>query len=232
MKESLAEQAYQLLRRDIIQCRLEPGLKVAQARLVERYELSTTPVREALKRLEMEGYVESIPRFGYLITPVTVEDIENIYELRLFLEKPAVRLAAQRASSLQLEEIRRNAQFTYRYKDTRSYQQFLDENASFHTQVAMTSGNKRLAETIRRLLDEMNRIFHLGLDVRDSAEEMQNEHIALAGALVSRNAELAEQIMEDQIRRSQQRVLEMLNQRTHIRTQTTLSKNKINPKGV
>lgn len=226
MTDSLAEQAYQLLRRDIIQCALEPGLMVAQSQLVERYQLSTTPVREALKRLEMEGYVQSIPRFGYLVAPVTVEDIENIYELRLFLEKPAVRLAAQRASAEQIEEIRKNAQFTYRYKDTQSYQQFLEANVDFHTMIAMTSGNKRLAETIRRLLDEMNRIFHLGLDVRDSAEEMKNEHVALAGALVSRNAELAEQIMEDQIRRSQQRVLEMLNQRTSVRTRTTLTKNE------
>lgn len=225
MSDSLAEQAYQLLRRDILQCTLEPGLMVAQSQLVERYQLSTTPVREALKRLEMEGYVQSIPRFGYRITPVTVEDIENIYELRLFLEIPAVRLAAQRASDAQIEEIRKSSLFTYRYKDTQSYQQFLEENVAFHTRVALTSGNKRLAETIRRLLDDMNRIFHLGLDVRDSAEEMKNEHIALSGALVSRNAKLAEEIMEDQIRRSQQRVLEMLNQRSSIRIQRTLSKN-------
>ncbi len=232
MNQSLSDQAYQLIRRDILTCALEPGLMVAQAQLVETYNLSTTPVREALKRLEQEGYVQSLPRFGYLITPVTVEDIENIYELRLLLEKPAIRLAAQRASDAQLAQIQRDAQFTYRYKDTQSYLEFLQANIAFHTQLAMTSGNRRLGENIARLLEDMTRIFHLGLDLRDSAEEMKNEHTALAGALAARNADLAEQIMEDQIRRSQQRVLEMLNQRSNIRTQTTLSKLDIQSKGV
>jgi len=231
MNASLSEQAYQLLRRDIIQCVLQPGLMVAQAQLVERYQLSTTPVREALKRLEQEGYVQSIPRFGYLISPITVEDIENIYELRLFLEKPAVRMAAQRATGVQLAEILEHAQFSYIYKDTHSYQEFLQENVAFHTNVAMASGNRRLGENIGRLLDDMTRIFHLGLDLRDSAEEMKNEHVTLSKALVARDTQLAEQIMEDQIRRSQQRVLEMLNQHTSIRTQTTLSVGEIKSKG-
>ncbi len=231
MNQSLSDQAYQLIRRDILTCALEPGLMVAQAQLVETYNLSTTPVREALKRLEQEGYVQSLPRFGYLITPVTVEDIENIYELRLLLEKPAIRLATQRASDEQIAQIQQSAKFTYRYKDTQSYLDFLQANIAFHTQLAMTSGNRRLGENIARLLEDMTRIFHLGLDLRDSAEEMKNEHTALAGALAARNADLAEQIMEDQIRRSQQRVLEMLNQRSNIRTQTTLSKLDIQSKG-
>jgi DNA-binding GntR family transcriptional regulator len=224
MSQSLAEQAYQLIRRDILLCKLEPGLTIAQAQLVQAYGLSTTPVREALKRLEQEGYVQSIPRFGYLITPVTVEDIENIYELRLILEKSAIRLAAKRASESELLEIEKNAQFTYRYKDTQSYQSFLETNVSFHTAIALTSGNRRLADHISRLLDDMTRIFHLGLELRDSAEEMKNEHIALASALLKRDADLAEQITEDQIQRSQQRVLEMLNQHRSIQTQTNLYK--------
>ena len=232
MNSLLSDQAYQLIRRDIIQCILQPGLMVAQTQLVERYQLSVTPVREALKRLEQEGYVQSIPRFGYLITPITVEDIEDIYELRLLLEKPAVRMAAQRATDAQLAELQEHARFSYVYKDTHSYQKFLLANVDFHTRVATISGNRRLGESVGRLLDEMTRIFHLGLDVRDSAEEMKNEHITLSGALAARNADLAEQIMEDQIRRSQQRVLEMLNQGSSIRTQTTFSKSDDKNKGV
>src|SRR5512145_2426608 len=143
MNTSLSEQAYQLLRRDIIQCVLQPGLMVAQAQLVERYQLSITPVREALKRLEQEGYVQSIPRFGYLITPITVQDIEDIYELRLLLEKPSVRMAAQRASDAQLADLQEHARFSYVYRDPQSYQEFLQANVGFHTDVALLSGNRR-----------------------------------------------------------------------------------------
>ncbi len=222
MGSLLSDQAYQQIRRDIIQCVLQPGWLVAQSQLVERYHLSVTPVREALKRLEQEGYVQSIPRFGYRITPITVEDIENIYELRLLLEIPAVRLAVQRASDAQLEEIKEHANFSYIYKDNRSYREFLLANVDFHTRIAMLSGNRKLGENVQRVLDEMTRIFHLGLDVRDSAEEMKSEHIQLVQALIARNAHLAEKIMEDQIRSSKQRVLDMLNQ-GGIKTQTTFS---------
>jgi DNA-binding GntR family transcriptional regulator len=222
MSKSLAEQAYQLIRSDILQCKLAPGQTVAQGQLIEQYNLSKTPVREALKRLEQEGFVQSLPRFGYLITPVTVKDIENIYELRLILEKSAVQLAARRASDAELNMLERDAQFTYRHTNTGTYQSFLETNASFHSAIALASGNRRLAENISHLLDEMTRIFHLGLELRDSAEEMKNEHITLANALRERNADLAKQITEDQIRRSQQRVLEMLNQHNCVQTQTTL----------
>lgn len=74
----------------------------------------------------------------------------------------------------------------------------------------MASGNKRLADLIARLLDELLRVFHLGLDLRDSAEEMRDEHVALATALLERDPIRAEQLVQSQIARSQRRVLEAL----------------------
>jgi DNA-binding GntR family transcriptional regulator len=209
---SLADQAYTSLKKDIITCALEPGSQMAQAQLVERYHFGLTPIREALKRLESEGYVQSIPRFGYLVSPITLGDINNIYELRKVLEVSAVRFAALRASDSQLRHIRESANFTYRYKDTQSYLDFLQENTAFHTQVALASGNARLSEMIGSLLDMMTRIFHLGLDLRDSAEEMRQEHIALATALQARDPIESERIVMEQISRSQQRVVERLSQ--------------------
>jgi DNA-binding GntR family transcriptional regulator len=224
MKQSLADQAYLAIKRDIITCILDPGLQIAQSHLVERYQMGITPIREALKRLEQEALVQSIPRFGYIIAPVTIEDVQDIFEMRLILEKASARLAAQRATNLQLENIQKNAGFTYRYHDHQSYQEFLDLNAEFHTSIAFTSGNRRLSEAIGRLLDSMMRIFHLGLELRDSAEEMQSEHLQLADALSARDADRAEQIMQAQVIRSQQRIEQMLTQRIMVRSQTILSK--------
>ena len=224
MKLSLADQAYQIIKRDIINCSLEPGAQVAQSQLVETYKLGITPIREALKRLEMEGLVQSIPRYGYLISPITIEDVRSIYELRLILEKPAIRLAAERATDDQLKSLHDNARFTYRYKDPQSYQEFLENNAIFHSSIAETAGNDRLAAAIKKLLDEMNRIFQLGLELKDSAAEMREEHVDLMDALIKRDADWAERITEEQILRSQERVLEMLNQQGYVKTLTTFSK--------
>ncbi len=212
MSTSLALQAYEAIKKDILTCELDPGGQIAQAQLAERYSLGLTPVREALKRLENEGYVQSIPRFGYLITPITASDVQELYELRLVLETEAVRMAAGRASEAALQALCEHAHFTYRYGDRESYAAFLEANLQFHTQTALASGNRRLAELVRRTLGEMTRIFHLGLDLRDSAEEMREEHLLLCGALKARDPESAESILREQIDRSQARVLERLSQ--------------------
>jgi DNA-binding GntR family transcriptional regulator len=210
---SLANLAYATIKKDILTCKLDPGSTIAQAQLVRQYDFSLTPVREALKRLEQEGYVQSIPRFGYLITPITLQDVENLYDLRLVLEQSAIRMAIQRATNEQLAQIQEKATFTYKFRDLGSYLEFLEHNVNFHVSIALVSKNRKLAEILANVLIEMTRIFNLGLDLRDSAEEMRNEHITLAAALVGRNIQLAEQIVQDQIMFSRQRVIEMLAQR-------------------
>jgi DNA-binding GntR family transcriptional regulator len=210
---SLANQAYTALKKDILTCELDPGSTIAQSHLVKRYDFGLTPVREALKRLEQEGYVQSIPRFGYLITSITLKDVEDLYDLRLILEQSAVRMAIQRATDEQLAQIQEKATFTYKFKNRITYLQFLEHNINFHVSIALASRNHKLAEMLANVLNEMTRIFNLGLDLRDSAEEMRNEHIVLAAALAKRDIQQAEQIVQDQIMLSRQRVVEMLVQR-------------------
>jgi DNA-binding GntR family transcriptional regulator len=220
---SLAEQVYNAIKSDILTCQLDPGSRIAQSQLARRYKVGITPIREALKRLEQEGYVQSIPRFGYLVAPITVKDVEDLYDLRLILEQSAVRLAIQRASDEQVEAIRRSANFTYTFKDHASYQRFLEHNIAFHSAIAQLSGNRKLAQLLAELLHEMTRIFNLGLDLRDSGEEMRSEHLALANALQARDVPRAEEIVRDQIVHSRQRVLEMLLARIEAQRMSDLS---------
>ena len=205
---SLAEKAYSAIKKDILTCQLDPGSQIAQSQLVERYEFGITPVREALKLLEHEGYVHSIPRFGYVISPITIKDIEDIYGVRHILETSSVRLSIQRASDEQLAQLQDMATFTYIFKDRETYLLFLEHNIKFHVAIAMTSGNRKLAEMLSSVLNEMTRIFNLGLDLKDSAQEMRHEHLALADALAARDLEHAVQIVTDQINLSRQRVME------------------------
>lgn len=209
---SLAEKAYIAIKRDILTCQLFPGSQIAQSQLVERYEFGVTPIREALKRLENENYVQSIPRYGYIINPITIKDIEDIYGLRLILETSSVRLAIQRASDEELLRLQEGVDFTYRFKDRQTYLEFLQHNIDFHVAIAMASGNRKLAEMLRGVLNDMTQIFNLGLDLRDSALEMRHEHVALANALAARNLENAIEIITDQIQLSRQRVMEEISE--------------------
>ena len=210
LKQPLSEQAYQFIKNDIVTCKLAPGQMIGQAALTQAYQVGVTPIREALRQLAQEGFVQSVPRMGYIVSLITVQDIGEIYEMRMILEVAAVRMAAARGSIEQLKAILHAANFTYTYKDPDSYTEFLAQNASFHHEIAMASGNQRLADSISKTLDELNRVFHVGLDYRDSAEEMSMDHSALAKALLERDADQAEKMVQGEITRSRERVLQAL----------------------
>jgi DNA-binding GntR family transcriptional regulator len=213
MTASLADKAYKALKKDIIQCSLEPGQQIVQSQLSETYGIGATPLREALQRLAQEGFVRAVPRFGYIVIPVTLRDVREIFELRAVIESAAARLAAERGSDRELEKLEANAKFSYVYGDKESYSHFLSQNVEFHRSVAVAAGNRRMVDVLSALLEEMTRIFHLGLDLRDSAAEMREEHIELTDALSDRDPDRAEQIVRDQIDASQQRILEALTRR-------------------
>jgi DNA-binding GntR family transcriptional regulator len=209
-EESLADRAYDAIRQDIISCRLEPGEQVAQSLLSDRYSLGVTPIREALQRLANEGFVQAIPRHGYIITPVTITDVLDLFAVRALMEGASVRWAAETAPDKQLTQILDNAHFTYTYDNRQSYSHFLALNTEFHHSIAVASQNKRLATYVFNVLEELTRVFHLALHLRDSAEEMRDDHVALAEALVDRDSDRAYRLVAGEIARSRQRVLDAL----------------------
>jgi DNA-binding GntR family transcriptional regulator len=209
-KHLLSTQAYRLIKADIVTCTYAPGQFIAQADLVKNYQVGTTPVREALRQLAQEGFVQAVPRLGYIVSPITVQNVHEIYEMRAILETASVRLAAKRAPLEQLRQLADSAHFTYTYKDRLSYTQFLQRNAEFHQAIAAAAGNQRLTDQVGLILDALNRVFHLGLDLKDSAEEMREDHEALSQALLKRDADRADQIIQSEIERSQARVMEAL----------------------
>src|SRR3970040_1475183 len=90
----LSDRAYERIRHDIISCLLAPGTEISEAQLCSHYKIGKPPVRMALNRLAHDGLVRAIPRRGYRVTPVTVKDVHDVFELRLMLEPPPARTAA------------------------------------------------------------------------------------------------------------------------------------------
>ncbi len=207
---NLADQAYQAIREEILSTRLMPGQQIVQNQLAEKYGLGMTPVRDALQRLAHEGLVQAVPRSGYIVSQITFSDVRELFELRAILETAAVRLAVARATDADLQEIARKANFSYVYSDHEDYRRFLARNQEFHCAIAALSGNRRLLESLERTLDGLTRVFHFGLDLRDSADEMRGEHTELVEALLRRDTDAAVEITSAQIARSVQRVMEAL----------------------
>src|ERR671932_262027 len=185
---SLARRAYEALKQDILTCELAPGTQIFEGELAARYGTSKTPVREALSWLGQEGLVQVLPRRGYLVAPVTLRDVQEVFQLRLLLETAAAELAAEHVSEEGLRQLKALVGVRYTYRDRASYARFLRANREFHVAVAEASGNGRMAAFVSRLLEDMERILHLGLDLRDSADEMAAEHGELVDALLKGDA--------------------------------------------
>ena len=204
----LTEQAYERLRRDIISCAIAPGSEISEAQLCSQHNLGKAAVRVALTRLSHDGLVRAIPRRGYMVSPVTLQDIQDVFELRLMLEPAAARMAAGRVNAQQLRTLDETCRAGYQAGDTRSAARYLEANKAFHVAIARATGNARLASAIEHLLDEMTRLLHLGLRLRKGApHETVHEHKALLKALVRGDGELAERVSREQIEASRQMVV-------------------------
>jgi DNA-binding GntR family transcriptional regulator len=206
--ERLTDKAYHAVKHDILVCELAPGAAVTERELGARYALGKAPLREALIRLTHEGLLQPIPRTGYRITPVTIQDVEDIFALRLLLEPAAARQAVGHIDRALLQELNELCRAGYTPGDRASETAFLRANRQFHVAIANASGNRRLAHLLGQLLEETERLFHLGLAVRDRTEEMKHEHEDLVAALVGGDAAAAERATIQQIEAARDMVMD------------------------
>lgn len=203
----LSDRAYERIRHDIITCAIAPGTEISEAQLGAHYKLGKAPVRMALNRLAHDGLVRAIPRRGYRVMEVTLKDIHDVFELRLMLEPAAARMAAGRVDAQRLRALDEVCRAGYQRGDARSTSRFLEANKAFHVEIARAAGNVRLAGAIEQLHDEMTRLLHLGLGLRNRSHEMQREHRSLVKALERGDGATAERICREQIEAARSMVL-------------------------
>jgi GntR family transcriptional regulator, rspAB operon transcriptional repressor len=207
---SRAESLYRELKREILTCALAPGTELHEVEIADTTGYGRSPVRDALKTLVHDGLVQVRPRQGYRVTPITLEDVHHVFELRLLLEPAAAELAIQRATQEQLERLHPLAHQTETGED--EHERFLTEHLEFHVAIAECAGNPRLAKAIRDLLDEMQRLIYLSRTANPDPSR-EHEHHELYEALLSRDTAAARQIVTAQIEQSRQRVATALAER-------------------
>lgn len=204
----LTDKAYEAIKREILECKLPPGSETTARELAARVGIGKVPLREALIRLGQEGLLQPIARSGYRITSVTVQDVEDIFALRLLLEPAAARQAAGRIDKELLSRLNELCGAGYEPGNRESESAFLRANREFHVAIAKASGNHRLARVLSQLLEETERLFHLGLAVRDRSDEMKHEHRELLDALVSGDGEAAACSIVEQIESARKMVMD------------------------
>lgn len=205
--QGLPDRIYSALKHRILTCSLQPGQRLLEKDLAQELGVSRTPLREALNRLALEQLVFLTPYRGYAVTPVSVEDIRNLNELRLIVESEGAVLAAERATGEDVRELRRLATLRYTPGDRNTYEQYLRDNSAFHQALVICARNERLESVVVSVLDQIQRPLYLGLDTGLDAESATAEHYELVDAVEAHNGPRARQVMADQIRRAELRIL-------------------------
>lgn len=192
-----SEAVYRALREAIVQSVLPEGSRMQDRILAAALGVSRTPVREALQRLEGEGFLKSVPRVGLVVTEIDPQEIENIYTIRIALEGIAAKLAAQRASAGDIEIL---SQLQARLADATHHgdaQRLATLNQQFHEAIYQAARNTRLGNMLSLMQHMVARFKHSTLSLPERAQEALEEHERLLTAIRNRDADGAEAIMKD-----------------------------------
>jgi DNA-binding GntR family transcriptional regulator len=194
---SFADRAYYAIRELIVTLELPPGAVVKEPDLTARLGIGRTPVREALRRLAQERLIEVYPRRGMFVTTVDVRDLARLCEVRLALEPEAARLAAERATKADLDEM--NALLAEldgpRRRDHRA---LIDLDERIHRAIYHASHNPFLVETLEEYYAHALRIWMVALARTDLRAAVGGHHGVLE-AVVSGNGARSARLMREHV---------------------------------
>jgi DNA-binding GntR family transcriptional regulator len=151
--KTIRRKVYEHLREQLLNGEIAPPEHLVEAKIAKEMGTSRTPVREALHSLELEGLIKSIPRVGYVVKPISEQEVEEICEIRMAIEGVAVRWAMEKAHKKLFEELKENISLSSQTVSKGEVRVFVEMDARFHEIIARYSGSQRLlelAQTLRR----------------------------------------------------------------------------------
>jgi phosphonate utilization transcriptional regulator len=208
-QESLTSLVQREIERRIVAGELAPGAKLNEAELASAMGISRGPVREAFRALEQVGLVETEKNRGVFVRLVSLEEANEIYEVRAALESQIGRLAAERAKPAQLERMRAIVKRMHAAGRKRDPDAYFPLNIEFHELLAEAAGNRSLAAHYRRVVNELNlyrrEAIQRNLDVIPVSTR---EHEAVVEAIAKGDAVLAARLLHDHVINSRSRLHE------------------------
>ena len=163
---------FNTLMEEILSGQLKPGEKLNISEISERLGVSRTPVREALKQLMSVGLVENVPHRSPFVKKLSIEEIIELYYIRGALEGVASRLAAQRLTSEQIEELERLCKRMEEKARSGKYDDFIEDNSKFHFLVYNTTNSPRLQEMLLQYYRQCEQYRALVMELHGSYEEI------------------------------------------------------------
>lgn len=197
--QPLWEAVYRTLREAIVLGDLPPGERLAEQKLAEALGTSRTPVREALRRLALEGFVVLVPRRGAYVASVSLKDMHDIFELRMALEGLAASLAARRITKEEIAVLDSSVLAFKAAAEASDANQAIGVDSYFHTTIYTASRNRRLIQILGNLSDQIQGLRMRSLSAPDRLKDSLNEHRRLVAAIASGDSVAARNAAEEHI---------------------------------
>jgi len=206
----LRDIVFEALREAIINQVLKPGERLMEVQLAEEMNVSRTPVREAIRKLELEGFVVIVPRKGAYVASISINDVHELYEIRAALETLACGLAAERATPEEIEEMEK---FLIREKSAIDSEDVFDtvkEDVGLHDLICKASRNERLMQMLNNLREQIYRTRAASITLPGRKRKSLEEHRLIVEAIAARDQELAQNLMQEHVEHAEEAMIAYL----------------------
>ena len=195
----LRDVVFKTLRQGILTGELKPGERLMEIHLANKLGVSRTPIREAIRKLELEGLVNIVPNKGAYVTGISAKDTQDIYVIRSYLEGLAARWACERITEVEIESLEEIVYLSEFHAKKKHYEQLVELDNKFHESIYRASGSKILEHELTTFHHYLERIRKQSLQKAERALQSNEEHTAILEAIRQRDGDLAEKLAHEHI---------------------------------
>lgn len=206
----LRDVVFNTLRNAILRGELEPGERLMEIALAQKLGVSRTPIREAIRKLELEGLVVMVPRKGAEVADITEKDLRDVLEVRIALEELSIMLAIKHMSDEAIDELSDANKEFVRVAQTGDLIKTAQADVAFHELIYIGTENKRLNQIISNLREQMYRYRLEYLKDKSTHEQLIKEHNDIIDAMKERDVEKAKQAIKLHIVNQEESILKTI----------------------
>lgn len=207
----LRDIVFKTLRKAILKGELPPGERLMEIHLSQRMGVSRTPIREAIRMLELEGLVTMIPRRGATVARITLHGMQNVLEVRGALDRLAIELACERITNEELLELK-NAEESFENSIREgNVIEIANSDAVFHERIMKAAKNEKLLQTYNNLSEQVYRYRYECVKNVSIHKELVREHRDIFNCLKNKDKEKAVRTVMNHISKQEEMIIELLN---------------------
>lgn len=207
---NLTAKVYKSLREDILSGKYPVGTALTESMVAEEYAVSRTPVREALRQLELARLVKIIPNKGAVVEGITKKDLDDIYEIRLLIERLAAEKAAKHATPDDIAQLKEIIDLTDFYFARQDFEKLKSMDGRFHEYIYALSGRRILGDILSDLHSLLIRFRGDSMRCVGRTEQTIREHRDILDALAAHDAKRAGELVNLHIANSYHNILKLI----------------------